>query len=439
MGLSKRRWRRLLLLSAVAAGLCYGGWSWWQVRRDRRAIAAVRAQITAGLPSIAARNLTAILARKPDWDEALYLLGTCELARGQPDAALACWARVPPGSRFAAQSIQGRVRIEMERGRLAKAEQIIKHALADPRAIGLGLPILLGPLYTPQGRTDEALRLIEAQWDHLNDAGDGASEKAIILVRLHIAFERTTPSVEAIRSDLDQAAQLAPDDDRIWLGKANLAIRAGLYNDAVPWLVACLRQRPDDSSVWRARLAWAMATNHVAELNEALKHLPASESTPAEVARLAAWLAGHRGDVESERRALERLVDADPADLKALDRLAELAVSSGHPERAAELRDKKAEIKGLQDRYLKLYARNQPMRDAAEMAALAGRLGRWFEARAFLAVAVATDPDVGDRRRDLARLDARRRVIGAPGRTLADLFAEEHGDDQVGTVLEMRH
>lgn len=256
---------------------------------------------------------------------------------GRTDAAVKSWARVPPDSRFAARAFQGRIRIEIERGRLAKAEQIVKEALDDRRTHRLGLPILLRPIYSLQGRLEEAQRLIEAQWDLLNEAGQGASEKAIILVRLHIDFQRTVPTAEATRSDLDQAARLAPDDDRIWLGRANVALRSGSCDDAVKWLDACLQQRAEDVAVWRARLDWALAANRVEKVEEALKHLPVKESTPAHAAKLAAWLAARRGDVESQRRALETLVDADPTDLKASDRLAELAGSgaSGAGRRAS--------------------------------------------------------------------------------------------------------
>jgi tetratricopeptide (TPR) repeat protein len=60
----------------------------------------------------------------------------------------------------------------------------------------------------------------------------------------------------------------------------------------------------------------------------------------------------------------------------------------------------KAEIDRLCARYDLLYARKQPIRDAIEMADLANRLGREFEARAFLVLAIANNPD----RRDLAQL-----------------------------------
>ena len=377
---------------------------------------------------LAARKLIALLAWQPDSDEALYLLGTCEMARGRTEAAAEAWARVPPGSSFAPRAILGSMQLEMERGRLAEAEQIIKHALDDPRIDGSSLPILLGPVYCQQGRLEETLRLIEARWDALNQAGEGASEPAINLVRAHIELRRSPVPIEVIRAALDQAARMAPDDDRIWLGKANLAIRAGSYDEAARWLDACLRRRPDDVAVWRARLDWAVATNRVAEAREALKHLPAEESTPAQVQKLAAWFAARRGDVESERRALERLIAADPTDFVALDRLAELAAENGQPDRAAELRRQKTEIERLTARYQQLHTRHQPSRDAAEMARLAEQLGQRFEARAFLTVAVAVDPDRDDLRRDLARLSKRRDTIGGPERTLAELLAPELGD-----------
>ena len=68
-----------------------------------------------------------------------------------------------------------------------------------------------------------------------------------------------------------------------------------------------------------------------------MTHLPAAESNPAQLHRLNAWLAAKRGDVDTERRELERLLAADPADLTALDRLAQLAEKDGQPARAAEL------------------------------------------------------------------------------------------------------
>jgi tetratricopeptide (TPR) repeat protein len=309
------------------------------------------------------------------------------------------------------------------RGRLADLEHLMREILNDPRIDECGPSILLGAVYCQEGRALEAEGLIEARWDHLNKRGEGASEEAINLVRLHIELPRNTAPVEAIRVFLDQAARLAPDDDRIWLGRANLAIRVGASDLAERLLDSCLRRRPDDIPVWRARLNWAMAAGRVAEARKALKHLPAAESTSARVQELAAWFAAQRGDTESERRFLERLIVENPANFTALDRLVELTATVGQLDRAAELRHKKTAIERLQVRYQELYERNQPSRDAAEMARVALELGRWFEAMAFLTVTAAVDPDEGDCQSDLARIGHRAQHTNEPGRTLDEVLA----------------
>jgi tetratricopeptide (TPR) repeat protein len=315
----------------------------------------------------------------------------------------------------------------IEAGRLAEAEQLIQRAREDPRSDGPGLDLLLGPVSSLAGRVVDAERAVEASWDRLHGMGQGASSAAMNLVRLHLELQGKPVPVEAARSFLDQSERLAPQDDRVWLGKANLAIRVGAYEEAARWLGACLRRRPEDVPVWRARLNWAVATNRVSDAQEALEHLPAQESTPAQVHRLTAWMAARRGDRAGERRALERLVAVDPADLTAWDRLAERAEQEGQPARAAELRGQKAEIDRFTARYQKLSRRNQPARDAVELARLAERLGRWFEARAFLTVATAVDPDRDDLRRDLARLNARARARtrDRTPRTLAEVLAAD--------------
>jgi len=416
-----------LLLAVVAFGLLWGGCTWWDLRCYRRALAEIRREIPAGRPGHAAQKLRDLLSWKPDSDEAAYLLGSCEKARGRTQAAAAAWAKVAPSSPFASQAIQGRMELEIEHGRLAAAEQLSRNALDDSRIEGPRLPLALGLLYAQQGRLEEAGRLIEETWRRLERAGEANWERAIPLVRLHIRLRLDPPPVEAIRAFLDQAARRGPDDDdRVWLGRANLAIRAGSYDEAARWLDACLRRRPEDVPVWQARLSWALATNRIEAVRQATQHLPAEKSNPARVHTLAAWLAARRTDADAERHALKRVIAADPTDFTAWDRLAELAVKDGQPDGAAGLGVQKAEIHRLQARYQALEERNQPIRDAAEMARLAERLGQRFEARAFLTVAVAVNPERDDLRRDLARLGREAKAsTPPPGRTLAEVLALE--------------
>ena len=195
-----------------------------------------------------------------------------------------------------------------------------------------------------------------------------------------------------------------PEDDRVWLARANLAIRTGAYDEAKHWLDACQATRSDDPPVWRARLNWGMATNQVDVVKDAQIHWPDLKSTPAQLHSVNAWLANHRGDFAGERQELEALITVDPSKVTALGRLAELAERDGQPARAAEYRRKQGDVQRLLARSLKLNARKQPFRDAPELARIAEQLGRRFEARAFLTIALSDDPSRDDLRRELQRL-----------------------------------
>ena len=171
-----------------------------------------------------------------------------------------------------------------------------------------------------------------------------------------------------------------------------------------------------------------MASKQVDVVRQAFAHIPAADSTPAQLHRVSAWLFSHQGDMASERLELERLVAVDPGDLTALDRLIRLAEHDRQPDRAAQLCREKTAIEGVRARYEKLYDRKQPIRHAVEMASLAERLGRTFEARAFLTLAIAEDPEREGPRRDLARLLHSPPAIAAHAQTLAEALAHALGD-----------
>jgi tetratricopeptide (TPR) repeat protein len=416
---------RVLLRSAVAGGLVFGSWWLVEVGRYRAALAECRAELRAGRPVPAARKLAALLEWRPDSDEAAYLLGVCERARGRDAMAAEAWARVPSSSLFAAPAVRGRAEVLVDQGRFADAERLLNDALADPRIAPDDLRRYLAPLYLLEGRFEDARRIVEASWEYLDQTGRGDSGDALELARRHIALSIPTTPSEATRALLGRAARLAPQDDRVWLARANLAIRQGAFDEAARWLDACVQRRPDDVPVWRARLNWALATGRVTEVRAALAHLPIEDATPAQVHRLAAWLAACRGDAEAEQRAWERLVTVDPSDDEALDRLAALADQRNQPARAAELHQRKAQLAQIKHRFQILFQRNQPIRDAAELARLAERLGWFFEARAFLTVAVANAPDRADLRDALTQLPQRETPVAPSGRTWADALASE--------------
>ncbi len=364
----RRRGRLLLFVFLLVGGLAWVGWTWWSARRYRSAMAEIDSAMAAGRFGLAARNLEQLLAWKSNSDEVAYVLGICEQARGRAREADQAWARVSPGSTFTQRAILARLRLFYDTGRLAAAEQVVIDAANDPRNDRTDLLVLLVPIFSQIGRSDEAARLVENRWDHLYAKGEATPDQSIKLVRVHMDLTWKLPSLEERRVYLDQVARAAPDDDRVWLGFApDLAVRTGAYDEARRWLDACQHRRPDDLAVWRTRLNLGIASNRIDDVREALMHLPAAQSSPPELHRLRAWFCSRRNDAECEQTELESLLAADPADPVAIDRLVQLTAKTGQPTRAAELRVKKAEIAHTRERYLKLYERTQHIRDAEEI------------------------------------------------------------------------
>ncbi len=381
-------------MAAVTVGAAYGGWRLSEAWRYRTALAEIREQIQAGRHAIAARNLFDVLEREPGSDEAAYLLGLCEKARGRTDAADEAWGRVPPASRFAPSAITGRAAILVDRGRFADAERLLTGALSDPRIDGFELRRFLTPLYWQEGRVAEARRLVEANWEVLNRSGRGGSDQAIELVRLHIAMGVGTASAESVRDFLDRAERLAPGRSigSCWVGPTWRSPPGRVRRGGAPD-----RGLPAASP---RRCSGLAGEARVGDGDRAGSPRPERRSTicrpPSGTRRSSTgWRPGSPPVGETshaERRALEKLTETDPADGAAFDRLAELAVREGQPARAAELRRRKAELDQKKAQYQELLLRDQPVRDAAKMAALAEQLGHWFEAKVFASVALATEP-----------------------------------------------
>ena len=418
------RWRLVLPAILIVALLSVGAWRSWQVWQYQSALAEVNGQIAAGRTRwprvIWARFWPGNQVRMRPFTSWVSVNGPC----GRPEEASDAWARVPPDSPFWGQAIQGRTDLKIDRGLVGDAEQIIKLAQQNAPSHGSILNALLAPIYRREGRFEEAARLIEEEWEGLDQKGKGASENAIHLVRLHMDIMRTKAHPETTRAYFEQAAAVSRDDDRVWLARAYLAIRDGSFDEAAKLLDACLCA-PRRCPGLAPGSTGGIETKQLPKVMQALEHLPADDTAPAQIHKIGAWIARQHGDVEPEQRALERLIEANPADLAALARLTELAEKAGQPQRVAGLGRQKNEIERLQARYQKLHDRNQPIRDAVEMARLATKLGLRFEARAFLTIAVAAYPRRDDLRDELRRLSPLPRANAPPERTLAQAIAPE--------------
>ncbi len=413
------------LAPAGAIVLLWGGWLWWMGRRYRSAIAEIESEMAGGRFAVAVRDLVKILTWKPDSDEAAYLLGTCEQARGRANEAEEAWARIAPGATFWRRSILARLRLFHEGGRLDAAERLILAAAADPRNERTAVLVLLVPMYSEQGRIDEAARLVEAQWEHLNETGEGASEPGVKLIRLHMELTLKAIPVETLRALLAQRRALAADDDRVWLGEANVALRTGAFDVAEQLLDACLKRRPTDEPVWRAaelghrdrprrrrrNSAERTCPPHFRARPRSCGFVPGSPRKGAtSTATQGPGAPARRGSGRSQRAA----------------RLAQLAEQDGQPVCAVSSRNRRGKSKGSKraTRH-STTGHNRSATPSSWPKLPSSSAATLRRSAAHLTVAISENPDRGDLRRDLERLSRRPRELSDPGQTLADLVARE--------------
>jgi thioredoxin-like negative regulator of GroEL len=402
-----------------------GTWRWYKLRAFRAEIAAVEAEMAAGRRGAAARRLNTLLASGSDTDRVAFLLGMCERARGRLADADAAWAQVTPGSASSARAIEARVLLRVDSGRFRAAEELVEESGADSRNDATALRILLVPTLMLEGRFDDARGLIEGRLRELERIGEGASHTAIVLARLSYGLESMLEPPQTIRAKLDRAGRLAPDDDRVWLGRANLATRSGDLVSAGKWLDACEKAHPDDNSVRKARLQYALAKGDLAQVRSAIAQMPADAVSQTEAQRALSWVARRDNNLTDEQSALQKVVAERPSDLGVLDRLSEIAATKSDSDRSTQWKQRRAAIELTMARYKELFERNQPIRDSTEMGLLAEKLGRIAEARVYLEVAAAHGLHRDQARRELERLSHAVLNPNAPTAHLKDRLAPD--------------
>ena len=408
----------------IAGGLAWGLLSWW----SGRALEDASRDYAAGRYDAARGRLATLEAFWPGRAEVALLLGLCERAAGRPDAALAAWSRVPPGSAMADQAAQLRAETAQDQGRLAVAEAVLVAALRRSGPHAIELRHTLSQLLGKQGRVEEVRTLLEQNWRALCQRDGPASPYAIDSLRSHLSLDLESYSIRKLEAALDEAARRAPDDDRVRLGRAMVALQSGRFDTAARGIDECLQARPGDPVVWRASLELALAADQVDRAHQALAHLNEDQVSPEFLLRLRAWFAAHGDDPAAERAAVERLLEHSPGDTPALERLAVLEIRAGRADRAAVLRVRKAELDRARRDYVHRL-RHDFQAEAAELARLAEVLGRRFEARAFWTLLLTTQPDHGEARAAIARLGTSDPAPPAPARPrpLAELVAVRPG------------
>jgi enediyne biosynthesis protein E4 len=358
----------LLVVAATAGAFLVRSRSW------RLELEQAREAMTAGRTALARERLARLAEHWTNQGEVSLLLGECELARGRREDALTAWSQVPPTSPFFARAALLRGTHLINSGRYTPAEAVLHQALENPGKTGrYDLERALSRLYRFEGRTDDLRRLLRAAWCRSPDPAG--------LLKELWSLDRSPMPVESWGLALSKADN---EDDRVWLGRANQAILTGQFSVAADWLGRCLQRRPNDPSVWQARLDLALAADDLAGFWTAADHLSAQRFDPADVEALRAWLAAHSGESQDERRALTELLRDAPGDAKAIERLAVLTFQAGQREEAGQLRRRKAEIDRAQDQFRKVLLDGNDLGSRAELLAkLTTALGRTFDAQAW--------------------------------------------------------
>src|SRR5262249_60389464 len=111
---------------------------------------------------------------------------------------------------------------------------------------------------------------------------------------------------------------------------------------------------PETPAVWHAVLQNSLAAGTASEAQRALHSIPAEHLSAPEQWSLRAWFAANRNDPAAERSALEQVVEVEPGNTAALDRLAALALQAGQPDGAAALRRLLQETLREKERYRRL-------------------------------------------------------------------------------------
>jgi tetratricopeptide (TPR) repeat protein len=367
---------------------------------------------------LTARTRLRELARsRPGDGQVQYLLGVSEDALGNTEAAVRAWRAVPAGSPFAGRALVRLARLELASHRWAPAEVLMARAIGEAGPHAVEACKTLVNLAKLEGRFTEARRLVRA-------AASQYPDPIGLLKELAQLGSHNPHKVEIIRDALARAETTAADDDRVWLGRANLATRTGQLDEAATWIERCFRKRPNDPANWRSRLDLAVTREDVSGVWEALGHLGPDDLEPVEVLQLRAWLAAQAGEDARERDALRVLLSVEPANLSALQRLAELELRAGHADEAARLRTRKGQLDRAKAEYEILLFQPDAAARCLSMARLADQLARPLESRILWTLAARRFPDNPEILARIEQLGKEKPTATPPAATPAGLLRE---------------
>ncbi len=254
------RWSAIVLIVGLiswGAVRAIGEWR-YSVELNRAVVA-----LASGQSQAARDQLSSLAQRWPGRPEVEYRLGLCESILGHSDRAIEAWGRVAPSSELALPAALARGRLALESGRLSVAEESLSRAEIGAGEVADEASQLMDQVVLFEGRGRELPRRFQARQRSVADLPT--------LLKNHWLFDTEPLPVGPVRDRLEVMGLQAPDDDRVWLGKADVAARLGLFDEADQWLRRCEARRPDDPEVWHVRLDWALASRDLGAAERQLR------------------------------------------------------------------------------------------------------------------------------------------------------------------------
>ena len=220
----------------------------------------------------------------------------------------------------------------IDRGRFSEGEAVLANVLAEPAGPSKTRDELrdtLVQLYFWEGRRDAASQLLEAGFRNTAQPAD--------VLRSHWLAENAATLVgTGSRRGRSRRASTRPTTTASGWHKP-VSPRRPVTFPAGRRPPSTVRRTPSRRFRRLARRLDLRAWRDEPEgVHRALAHLPAALFSPAERLEWKAWLASRAGDAAAESNALRRLLDVDPANANALDRLATLATEAGDRDQARD-------------------------------------------------------------------------------------------------------
>ena len=196
----------------------------------------------------AQKRLAWLSARWPGREEVEYTLGQCEAAPGTSTPH----SRPGPGCRGRRRWLPAaldRARFAIQHGRLADAELSLGGLAGASGEIDEEAARLADQVDLFSGRFYRIGPRIERRWK--------TARNQAALLRAHAGIDTEPFPSAQVGQELRRMSAESPDDHRVWLGLADLALRDGRRDEADAILTRCEARQPDDPDVLRLRLLWA--------------------------------------------------------------------------------------------------------------------------------------------------------------------------------------